>query len=345
MIAVDHQRSGARHDATVGAAVLAVVRELEEELRGAEARTDVTLDSRLEDDLGLYSLERLELILRIERRAGVRLSDDAIANAESVDDLVRAIGGHPANIAARRARTSGRGPRHQISAPPPSATFTGYMAVLLFFCVPALWLLLKIGSQGGPARRLLRRTARAIISASRCPIEVDGLEHLTGAGPVVLMANHQSYLDAFVLIAVLPVDMTIVVNEKLPRLPFLGTAIRAARHLVVNRRAGAPREGVEAMADALGGGDVLLVFPEGTTARTTRMLPLRLGGFAAALQSRRPIVPVTVAGTHQILPVGRWTLGRGPVSVSVHPAVYPVGEGWAELLRLRREVTARLAAV
>src|SRR5262245_32832737 len=53
----------------------------------------VTLDSALERDLGFDSLGRMELLLRLERALGVRLSEQALATAESPRDLLHAVQG------------------------------------------------------------------------------------------------------------------------------------------------------------------------------------------------------------------------------------------------------------
>ena len=78
-------------DAAAPARVLAVVASLVTELQGALAPASVTLDQSLERDLGIGSLERVELLLRLEQAFGVRLTDAAMMEAETPRDLVRAI--------------------------------------------------------------------------------------------------------------------------------------------------------------------------------------------------------------------------------------------------------------
>ncbi len=70
--------------------VLDVVTELVTELRGG-ARTAVARGDSLEADLGISSLERVELLIRLERAFGVRLGDAAMAGAETPADLAAAI--------------------------------------------------------------------------------------------------------------------------------------------------------------------------------------------------------------------------------------------------------------
>src|SRR5882672_11365147 len=72
--------------------LIAVVRELVRELAPQRLkRGDVTLASRLDRDLGIDSLGRTELVLRIERTFRVRLSVTDVAEMESVGDLLKAV--------------------------------------------------------------------------------------------------------------------------------------------------------------------------------------------------------------------------------------------------------------
>jgi acyl carrier protein len=72
--------------------LIAVVAELVRELHGAKASAlDVTLSSRLDRDLGIDSLGRTELILRIERRFRARLPVSIMGEADTVGDLLTAL--------------------------------------------------------------------------------------------------------------------------------------------------------------------------------------------------------------------------------------------------------------
>src|SRR5438132_12425502 len=72
--------------------LIAAVRELVRELAPQRLkRGDVTLASRLDRDLGIDSLGRTELVLRIERKFRVRLSVPTVAEMETVGDLLKAV--------------------------------------------------------------------------------------------------------------------------------------------------------------------------------------------------------------------------------------------------------------
>ncbi len=72
-------------------AVLDIVHGLVAELHSGKRGTTITLDSSLARDLGLDSLARVELLLRIEHALGVSLSEQVLASAETPRDLLRAV--------------------------------------------------------------------------------------------------------------------------------------------------------------------------------------------------------------------------------------------------------------
>ena len=89
------------------------------------------------------------------------------------------------------------------------------------------------------------------------------------------------------------------------------------------------------MSSALTAGSSLLIFPEGTFRRTPGLLPFRLGGFKAAVEAGRPIVPIAIRGTRDILPPDEWLPRPGPIGIVVCPPLRPQTNGWQEMVRLR----------
>jgi 1-acyl-sn-glycerol-3-phosphate acyltransferase len=142
--------------------------------------------------------------------------------------------------------------------------------------------------------------------------------------------------------AAVPADFHFVAFHGVLTWPVVGTAIRKAGHLTVNRDDRAARVAcARAMTDTLRRGDSLLVFPEGSANRSPDLLPFRLGAFRTAVEAGRPIVPMTLEGTGAMLPPGGWLMRPGPLSLSIHARLDPVANSRGEMSRLRRE--ARLA--
>ena len=86
--------------------VLDLIRALLEELGSRGALPILSPSSNLDRDLGLGSLERVELLARLEKTFGIRLSDSVAAEANTPDDLATAIFGAPASAAEDAAGSS-----------------------------------------------------------------------------------------------------------------------------------------------------------------------------------------------------------------------------------------------
>ncbi|MBZ0170492.1 acyl-CoA synthetase [Candidatus Methylomirabilis lanthanidiphila] len=223
-------------------------------------------------------------------------------------------------------------------------TYGAYIWGLVIAPLPLLWVLLRIVPRGHAANRLVKGYCRPVLALSGCPLRIEGLEHLRGAAPVVLAANHASYVDAGILLRALPVDFRFVAKAALASYPFIGTVIRRVGHLTVERVDPAKRVAVAARTTAiLRAGTSLLFFPEGTFFRSPGLLPFRPGAFKAAAEAGCPVIPIGLRGTRELLPDGTWLPKRGPITVSIGAPIPPQGSGWQDVLALRDLVRAEIA--
>ncbi len=238
---------------------------------------------------------------------------------------------------------SSRAAEHRAKHAAGALLFTAYIAGLLLVIIPPLWMALLVLPRGRLPDRLLRRSARIAILLSGCRLRVRGLEHLEACGSAVLVANHGSYLDSVVLMAAVPIDYLFVVNHRAAAWPFVGLAIRAVGHLVVDRTSGADRRAcTRAMLDTLRQGRSLLVFPEGTTHRNSRLLPFQPGAFRTAIAAGRPVIPITLRGTDDIWPRDSWTLRRGYLDVTIHDQISSADQGRRAILHLSEKVREQM---
>ena len=97
------------------------------------------------------------------------------------------------------------------------------------------------------------------------------------------------------------------------------------------------------MSAALRGGTSLVVFPEGTFQRTPGLLPFRLGGFKAAVESGRPIVPIAIWGAGSCFQPTHGSRA-GMMQVTIGAPIWPQAEGWPEMVRLRDLTRAAIEA-
>jgi fatty-acyl-CoA synthase len=221
--------------------------------------------------------------------------------------------------------------------------FTTYVAVLLIVVFPPLWMVLLLLPPGRWPGVALKQCARLLIAASGCRFNVVGADHLRASLPAVFAVNHTSYLDSVVLMAALPTGCRFVANHRLAGIPFIGTAIRKARYLTVNRTLLKARARcMSDMIETIRAGTSVVVYPEATTSRSGGLLPFRPGAFRVAVETQRPVVPVTINGTAAIWPRGSWMMRPGPIEVCIHERLEVTTRGREEIERLRDRTRAAI---
>ena len=163
--------------------------------------------------------------------------------------------------------------------------------------------------------------------------------------PAVVVTNHASYADAILLTAVLPEEPRFAAKAEFARQPVLGPLMRRIGVRFVERAATLRAiEDAHAIARAVTAGESPVLFPEGTFTRAPGLRTFHLGAFAAAAESHRPVVPITLRGTRSVLRDGSWLPRRHAVEVIVHAPILPRDTGWNEVLRLRDEARRAILA-
>lgn len=161
--------------------------------------------------------------------------------------------------------------------------------------------------------------------------------HLPGKAHV-LVVNHASYLDAIVLLAILPpsAGYAFVAKRELTGHWFSRLFLEGLGTLFVERFA-AQRgaEDAAAMAAALAAGRSLLVFPEGTFSREAGLRAFRMGAFVAAAQAGVPVATAGLRGMREILRDRTWLPRWGRIAFELGPVFMPTAHDWAAAVRLR----------
>jgi fatty-acyl-CoA synthase len=223
--------------------------------------------------------------------------------------------------------------------------YAAYLGLLIAAIAAAIWIPVVLVPSRRLARLLSRVGARALLTLAGCRLTREGGEALAGRHPVLLASNHASYVDVLVLLALVPRDFVFAAKAEVAGWPFLGTLVRRAGHLTVERF-DVSQSVVDAgkLAPALEQGESVLLFPEGTFTAAAGLRPFRLGTFKAAVETGVPVVPLALRGTRAILRAGQMVPRPGPVHLWIGEAVAPDGNGWHAVVALRDRVAADIAA-
>ncbi|MBI1842687.1 MAG: 1-acyl-sn-glycerol-3-phosphate acyltransferase [Verrucomicrobia bacterium] len=117
-------------------------------------------------------------------------------------------------------------------------------------------------------------------------------------GPVILAANHASYLDPPLVGSGLARPVNYLARDTLFKHAAFNFFLKRLLCVPVDRD-GAGAAGLKGIFDRLSGGGMILLFPEGTRTPDGKLLPARAGVGLAVIKSGAPVIPVRVFGTFE----------------------------------------------
>ncbi len=288
------------------------------------------------DELGLSSLERVELMVALEERFHTTIDESAFAGAKSVADLERIV-------------SEGGASQRADEGTPEPVDFPSW-------------------NRSWPVR-LLRRGSQAtwLLPLARvfAWIQVEGREHLEHLkGPVVFAANHQSHMDTPVILAALGgrvrAHVAVAMAKEFFEAHFFPARVSrwqwftnslnyylAATFFnafpLPQREAGA-RQTMRYIGSLLAEGESVLIFPEGRRSEDDRVLPFRPGIGMVGARLDVPVVPVRIEGVNRVLHPRARMATPGRVTVRFGEALHLSGDDYPALARQVEEAVRRLGA-
>lgn len=265
----------------------------------------ISVSSRL-DELGIDSLLRVELTALLETRFRTSLPESAIAEAQTVGELVEILAD----------RLGGTAP--EVSAPEDGAAL-----LVTRLLSPEARKEAERWMRETKFQRWARRLTRKLLTRIYerwFEFEVHGLENLPSSGAFIIAANHASHMDTGAVMVALGerADKLFVLGA---RDYFFNTRLKGwffhtFLRVVPFDRTVNPLEGLRIAAAILQSGYPLLIFPEGTRSVTGKLQPFKPGLGLLAVETGVPVVPALIEGTFEALPKGRLLPRRSKIKVT-----------------------------
>lgn len=287
----------------------------------------------LELDLGLDSMQRVELLSRMEEELGGDVQESQLAEIYTVRELVDAV--------LQSAASGGNGGTRP--------TFAGWKAILGE--QPTDPEVLDLGRTKPFAETSAYLVSRLIqiVASDLLHLRVRGLSNLPEAGPYILCSNHQSYLDPAVMAGLLPekalrnafaVGTSEIFGEGLMR-----RIARWLRVVVVDPDANLV-PAMRAGAYGLRLGRVLILYPEGERSIDGTPRTFKKGAAILSIHMQVPIVPVAIEGFYDAWPRGKSFVQKlAPLKIEFGKPILPPPESEASEAayeRLTSELKARV---
>jgi long-chain acyl-CoA synthetase len=266
----------------------------------------------LELDLGLDSMQRVELLVALEQELGGDVEESRLSDIYTVRDLVEAV---------RESAASGKTATR--------AQFVGWKAVL------------REDPKDPEVLDLIRRKPVAealwygfsrllgVFAEDRFELRVTGLEKLPPQGPFIISSNHQSYLDPVALGSVLPWaifrDTFAVGTSEIFGSGIMRRVARWLRVVVVDPDANLV-PAMRAGAFGLRHGRVLILYPEGERSIDGSPKTFKKGVAILSIHMQAPIVPVAIEGFHDAWPRGKAFPKFAPLRMKFGEPILPPRE-------------------
>jgi long-chain acyl-CoA synthetase len=289
----------------------------------------------LELDLGLDSMQRVELLSQIEQQLGGNVEESQLSEIYTVRDLVDAV---------LQSAASGGG------APGTRTAFAGWKAILAE--EPDANDVISLARPQPISNAFWYMVSRLIqvIAFDRFSLRVSGLEKLPKNGPYILSSNHQSYIDPLIMASILPPDVfdkvfAVGTSEIFGR-GFMLWLARSLRIVVVDPDANLI-PAMRAGAFGLRQGRALILYPEGERSIDGNPRVFKKGAAILSIHLHVPIVPVAIEGFYKVWPRNRPFQGFAPLKIKFGDPILPPPESEASeaayeklTAELRRRVVA-----
>jgi len=290
----------------------------------------------LELDLGLDSMQRVELLSRLEEQMGGNVEESQLAEIYTVRDLVDSV------LQSASSGSGGLGTR---------PTFAGWKAILAEDPDAAAVLPLARPHPVNNAFWYMVSRLIQVVARDRFRLRVAGIQKLPKSGPYILCSNHQSYLDPLVLASVMPSEvfdkLFAVGTSEIFGEGFMLRLARSLRIMVVDPDANlipAMRAGAYGLRQRR----ALILYPEGERSIDGTPRVFKKGAAILSIHMQAPIVPVAIEGFYEAWPRNKPFHGFAPLKMKFGDPIIPPPESEASeeaYEKLTAELRSRVVGI
>ena len=170
-------------------------------------------------------------------------------------------------------------------------------------------------------------------------MHLKGTENLKKDQPYILVSNHASILDIPAIISAAPFPVRFLAKKSLLWYPIFGWFLYLSGHILIERESA--RSALRSLKKAsflLKNGISIIVFPEGTRSPDGVVKEFKRGAFLLAQHSKFPVIPVSIAGTYEMLPRQGWWFRPGTIHMRMGEPIPTRNLSHQELRDLMRKV-------
>jgi len=269
----------------------------------------------LELDLGLDSMQRVELLSRLEEELGGNVEESELTNVYTVKDLLDSV-----------LESSARGESS------PRAPFAGWKAILAEEPTDPDVLALAHPNRITDAFWFMVSRLAQVFALDRFDLHVEGIENVPLTGACIISSNHQSYLDPLILAGVLPSEVFFrtfaVGTSEIFGEGFMRKLARSIKVIVLDPDANlipAMRAGAFGLRQGL----ALMLYPEGERSIDGTPRIFKKGAAILSIHLQVPIVPVAIEGFHDAWPRNKSFQRFAPLKMVFGDPILPPPESAA----------------
>ncbi|MDH5392506.1 MAG: AMP-binding protein [Gammaproteobacteria bacterium] len=206
-----------------------------------------------------------------------------------------------------------------------SVSYAGYCLFSYALLAPVVWLTATFSPVFSVRWKVMAFCSRLLAKMTAIQVIVDGLENIPPKNKAyVLVANHASYIDSYVLSAQLPDAFHFIAKSELAdsfmtRIPLKNIHTEFVERFDISKSVNDTKH----LSGLLKSGHKLMFFAEGTFTRAPGLLPFYLGAFSVAANANVPVVPIAIRGTRSILRNGSLFPRHGSIHIEIGDAIYP----------------------